>query len=90
MGVGGCFMSAEHLTEGPVEFKSSFPGDDAEFTAIVQDQFDANYQSTEAPQEPDVAPFGLFTEGAVGEDASGRAAMASSTGYTGNNGEESA
>ena len=40
--------------------------------------------------DPDVClPFGQFTTGVADPDNSSRAAMASSTGYTGNNGEES-
>lgn len=63
---------------------------DADFEAIVQAGLDpAFHLGAPAIQE---LPFGMFTpevtpEGAVPAD---RAAMATSTGYTGNNGEESA
>jgi len=63
---------------------------DGEFEAMVQSEFDPAFHLG-APAILEL-PFGMFTpEQAPSEqfDAS-RAAMATSTGYTGNNGEESA
>lgn len=62
------------------------------------DQIVENYDATaavagaEAEAEADQVPFGLFTEaGAITTlQANMRAAMATSTGHTGNNAEESA
>jgi hypothetical protein len=57
------------------------------FESIVQENLDPNYTAGQAPVEPEV-PFGVFTEGEKADER--RAPMATSTGYTGNNTEESA
>jgi len=64
---------------------------DAAFTGIVQANLDPTYTASPAPVETEI-PFGRF---APADEASmilgglERAAMATATGYTGNNGEES-
>jgi hypothetical protein len=59
----------------------------AAFEGIVQAGLDPNYVAEAAPVEPTI-PFGQFTQGEQVDER--RAPMATSTGYTGNNAEESA
>jgi hypothetical protein len=78
------------------EFAPAVPTVDVNeaFEQIVQDEFDQTFDlaAAEARAEAETVPFGLFTEaGAITTlQANMRAAMATSTGHTGNNAEESA
>jgi hypothetical protein len=60
----------------------------ATFDAIAGELDPAYVVGGHVPEEQTVRPFGLFTEGDVAIDGR-RAALATATGYTGNNGEES-
>lgn len=57
------------------------------FTGIAQG-LDLAYQPTSSAEDPPIEPFGMFTEGGDGHNAA-RTPMATATGYTGNNAEES-
>ena len=61
--------------------------DVAGFAEIVQGGLDPAYESSPAPLE--IVPFGPFTPADEAQLNDQRAALASSTGYTGNNTEES-
>lgn len=76
-------MSAENPFSGSVEVGNL----GAEFEGIVQANFDPAYVDGPAPEEMTV-PYGPFTTEVEGLDVS-RLPMATSTGYTGNNAEES-
>jgi hypothetical protein len=67
-------------------------GVDEQFAQIMMANFDTQPRETHAApgaESPLTLPYGAFTEGQVAVDGGKRAAMASSTGYTGNNTEES-
>ncbi len=58
------------------------------FTEIVRENLDANYMPAEAPREEVEVPFGQFVPETRINNTLAR--LSTSTGYTGNNSEESA
>lgn len=62
--------------------------DNLVFEQIVQTNFERTFSIGAIASEAEV-PFGLFTDGPADELTNGRVALATATGHTGNNGEES-